>query len=248
LKGGVLLMGGPAKIGKTFLGLDLAHSLGVGGQVWGLNHHVIEPTPTLYVDKELGVYGFQERVQMRYKELGIRPPDNLFFLSKPPDFYLDTGPGIAKLREEVKATGAKVVILDPISKCLAGDENSNNDVNRLFLNLDNLLSEFPEMGLILLHHYGKPPKGEDAANWDPYSPYNFRGAAKWFDSPDSLITFQRFPAMRADEWWRLHAGMELRHAKRPDDIIKLGLTEGGLVRPVLEPVEDEPAKPKKRWR
>jgi hypothetical protein len=229
MKGGIMLMGGLAKIGKTMLGLDLAHNLGTGGTLWGTDYQVLSPAPVLYIDKELGEYGFHERVKKRYETLGTPPPGNLYYLSRPRDFYLDTHSGIDRLADEVTATGAKIVFLDPISRCMMGDENSNTDVNRLFVNLDRILADFPDLSFVLTHHFGKPPRGADADDYDPFSPYNFRGASKWFDAPDTLVTFQRQPAGGPTEWWRLRTGWQFRHAPEPEENLVLAVTDGGLI-------------------
>jgi hypothetical protein len=234
MKGGIMLIGGPAKIGKTMLGLDLAHNLATGGTLWGTDYKITTPVAPLYVDRELGVYGFHERVKHRYDTLGVRPPDNFYYMTKTRGLYLDTAGGIGILGEEISKTGVRVVFIDPVSRCMMGDENSNTDVNRLFTNFDGLLADFPDLSLILTHHFGKPPK-EDDDSYDPFSPYNFRGASKWFDAPDTLVTFQRTCGALPGEWWRLRTGWEMRHAPNPADQLILAVGEGGLVHRVERP-------------
>src|SRR5688500_5402581 len=73
-KGGIVVMGGPAKIGKTFLELDLAHSLAVGGPMWGTEYEVKDTAPVLIMEREVGVYELQRRVKVHYKKRGTPPP------------------------------------------------------------------------------------------------------------------------------------------------------------------------------
>jgi RecA-family ATPase len=237
IKGAVMLACGPAKIGKSQLIVDIADSLTRGGCLWGVEGFEIpEPVATLYLDGELGKYGLHQRVRYRYEALGYPPAPNLFYLSKPKGFMLDTMAGAELLAREVAATKAKVVIVDPISKFLHGDENSNTDVNRLFQNLNGLVADTNDLSFVLVHHYGKPPKpGTDgAAEYDPLDAYNARGAAKWFDSVDTLVTIQMQKAVLPGEDRRFKTGWKPRHAPEPAPIT-LALHPGGLVSQVVEP-------------
>ncbi len=208
-------MGGPAKMGKTFLLMDLAHELGEGGKMWGTEFEIKEAVTTLYVEQEIGMYEFQRRLKNRYNALGGRVPQNVFVLSKVPGMMLDTARGIEILRREIQAVGAKVVILDPISRFMIGSENDNTQVQVLIRQLDELVGSVPDLSIVMSHHFGKPPASKEAAeDYDPLSAYNFRGASKWFDAPDTLITFQSLPT-RGTEWKRMRAGFELRQGPSP---------------------------------
>ena len=207
-----MLLGGYAKIGKTFLLLDLAHNVATGGKLWGTDITVPVPAPVFYFEQEVGEMEFQRRVKMRYDALKIIPPDNLFYESRAKDFFVDTIRGVDHIRKRIKETEAKVIIVDPIGRCLLGDENSNKDIGGLFQHLDGLLHDFPEVSIIMAHHFGKPPKEDDA---DPLSPYNFRGASKWFDAPDTLITFAPMTP-HPGEWKRLKCRFEVRQGEPMD--------------------------------
>ena len=227
-------MGGEAKIGKTFLLLDMAHCLATQGNLWGTHLEVPEAARVLYAEQEVGEYELQRRLKLRYQE---PPPKNLFYTSKLKDFLLDTPTGKQCLINLVKESDANIVIIDPISKCMIADENSNREVNRLFLNLDEVCYQFPGLSIIIAHHFGKPPKMEQQQVLDPLSPYNFRGAAKWFDNPDSLITaIKRVP--KPGEWKRLRVGFEVRQGESPIPLT-LAILAGGIVRVV--PNENLPA-------
>jgi hypothetical protein len=75
---------------------------------------------------------------------------------------------------------------------MVGNENDNSDVQKLVRHLKELMVKHADkdLSIVLSHHFGKPPRVTDDEH-DPLSPYNFRGASKWFDMADSLITFQR---------------------------------------------------------
>jgi RecA-family ATPase len=224
-RSGIVLMGGQAKIGKTFLLLDLAHNLAHGGDLWRLDYKVVEPAPVLYFEQEVGETEFQRRVKLRYDRLGHEPPENFFYVSKMKNFMLDTNEGQIRLAKEIKATGAKVVIIDPIGRCLLGDENDNSVIGKFFQRLDQTLLDFPGLTLVISHHFGKPRKDDE---YDPLDPYNFRGASKFFDAPDALITLcplQPHPG----EWKRIKGRMRLRQGEEPPGDFEILITPGGVV-------------------
>jgi len=233
-KNGLLLVGGYAKIGKTFLLLDAAHQLATGGCLWGLSDYRAEdPTTVLFLEQEVGEYELQRRVKLRYDALGAPPPGNLYYAAKDVRtglILLDTITGKQALARLIDESKAKVVIIDPVSRFMLGNENDNTQVGNVIRGLDELMTQFGDLSIILSHHFGKPPKtvdGDESA-FDPLSPYNFRGASKWFDAPDTLITMQRLRG-RNDEWWRLTTGWRTRQAPEPEGNIKLVIRPGGLV-------------------
>jgi hypothetical protein len=228
VKGGLMLAGGPPKIGKSWLAVNAADQLSRGEALWG-TWPVPAEVPTLYIDRELGIYGYHERVKQFYDATGRRPNSNLFYLSKPPGMFLDTARGLDLLRKEIDRTGARVVIIDPVARSMIGEENSNTAVAHLFSNLDELVAADPDLSIILFHHFGKPPKGDYATDFDPLDPMNFRGAATWFAAPDSLLTFARENG-RDGEWWRVKCRAVLRHGKDSEDRT-FAIGDGGIVSP-----------------
>jgi AAA domain len=224
-RSGIVLMGGQAKIGKTFLLLDMAHNLANGGDLWRLDYNVVEPVPVLYFEQEVGESEFQRRVKLRYDRLGTEPPDQFNYVSKMKSFMLDTNEGQVRLAKEIRATGAKVVIIDPIGRCLLGDENDNSVIGKFFARLDQTLVDFPGLTLVISHHFGKPRKDDD---YDPLDPYNFRGASKFFDAPDALITLCPV-SPRPGEWKRIRGRMRLRQGEEPPGDFEILITNGGVV-------------------
>lgn len=230
-RGGILLIGGPTKVGKSFLVIDLAHNLTSGGKVWGVEEfRVPVPATVLYVEFELGEYGLQKRIKERYNTLGTPPPKKFYCLSRPRNCYLDTVDGMRMITREIEAVNADVVIIDPISRALIGNENDNSEINRLFKRFDDLLAAKPNMSIVLSHHRRK---GSDELEPDPLSPYQLRGASKFIDAVDSIMTLQKIPAVLPGELWRLKTGWELRQDLSPEGIV-LAVYRGGLVGRVVE--------------
>ena len=241
-------MGGEAKIMKTWLALDMAHTLTVGGSLWGLDYKAA-PVGVHYFDSEVGEYEFHRRVKIKYEALGIRPEDNFFFSSKLPDFAIDTQKGQTVLAKEIEQSKAGVVVIDPVGASMAGDENSNTDVEKVFTNLSELMIDQPELSFVLIHHYGKPPKIKD--DYDPLAPYNFRGASKFVDRATTLITAMTM-GDHPGEWRRLKTRMTIRQGPPPEHDIKLSVLPGGKVIPTPEaakvPGFKSASSAKQKWR
>ena len=227
-RGGILLIGGYAKVGKSFLLLDLIHGLATGSKVWG-HFTVPEPTTVLYLDFEIGKVALQQRVKWRYDTLKTPPPKGIYYLSRPKQMFLDTAEGASALAREIEETGAKVVVVDPLSRCMLGQENDAADVGRLFRHLDELLAKYEDLSFVLSHHLGKPPK-EDAL-LDEFSPYRLRGSSRFFDCPDAIAIVHKGMLASPGELWRLKIGFELRQAASPP-ALKLVVMDGGLIQPV----------------
>jgi RecA-family ATPase len=228
-KGGIIVMGGPDKIGKSWLVLDLAESLAAGGRLWDTEYDVKSTGTVLIMEREIGVFGFQERTKLRYGHLGYPPNRNIFYTSKMKGLLLDTDSGLKLLDTEIQATGARIVFIDPVSMAMNGEENSNTDVQHLINNLRDVQVDYPELTFILTHHYGKRPKGQFADDYDPLERENFRGAKKWVDAADTLITFHRTESKDPDVWWKLDARFTLRHGPNPKNDFKFLVLKGGII-------------------
>jgi RecA-family ATPase len=63
-KRGVLLFGGLEKIGKSFIGLEVARALSTGTPLFGYPDFVVEEKArVLLVEMEVGEYGLQDRTR-----------------------------------------------------------------------------------------------------------------------------------------------------------------------------------------
>lgn len=233
-KNGVMIMGGEAKIGKTWLCLEMAQTLSEGGNLWGLDkYETVDPVGVHYFDAEVGEYEFHRRVKLKYDVLGRPPRDSFFFSSRLTNFAIDTSEGQMVLARELEESGARVAVIDPVGAALSGDENSNQDVERMFTSLSELMISMPELSFILIHHYGKPPKNREESDYDPLSHYNFRGASKFVDRATTLITVARM-ADHPGEWMRIKTRFKIRQGPPPEHDMKLSVLPGGLIIPTPE--------------
>ena len=223
-KHGIMLLGGEAKIGKSLILGSLARSLVTGEAPFGMEGLAApERARVLLVDQEVGEYGLQKRCRPMLADL---PPEayaeRLMYVTKDPDLMLDKEKGLKALWEYVDSAQPNVLILDPVGKMISVDENDNIEIAKVFHSLERLQKDFYHLGLsiILSHHFLKPPRTtRDREGFDPLESYNFRGAGKWKDAPDTLVTVSRGDKLPLPhQAWSLNMRILPRHAEEPPDI------------------------------
>ncbi len=221
-KGGTLLFGGGAKIGKSFILLELARALALGVSPFDCTKmQVAEPVRVLFVEQELGQYGLQKRVKTIFENEDPKVyGDKLWYASKIPELQLDSHEGRSILFDLVDEVKPNVLLLDPIGRMNSYDENKSDQIQQLFNSLETLVKIFSEQDLsvVISHHFLKPPS-EDS-NRDPLDPYNFRGSSKWKDNPDSLITVQKLKFLdKPYKAWNLRMRFDTRQDEGLPDML-----------------------------
>jgi len=187
-KQAIWLLGGLAKIGKSFLMTEIGFSLASGAPLFGCWPVVEGPKGVLYIEQENGQWELQRRIKTRFHS---SPPGNYWYISQAEGMLIDMG-GLERIAGEIEALGANILLLDPASYFLMGDENSNTDVGRFNRLLRTLISRSPGLSIILSHHFGKPPREYPRGpHHDPNDFLNFRGASKWGDFANTLTTIHR---------------------------------------------------------
>lgn len=113
----------PPKVGKSLVMLELAAAVATGRGVLGTRPD--RPHDVLYVDFENDP---RADVIPRLKAMGYAPEElhRLHYLSFPTMGALDSAAGGAELLAAVDAYGADVVVIDTVSRSVAGEENSND--------------------------------------------------------------------------------------------------------------------------
>lgn len=140
----------PPKVGKSLLMLEIAVAIARGTPVLG--------TPTqqkrvLYVDFENDPRG---DIRERLQAMGVGPDqlDGLRYLSYPSMAKLDTLAGTQDLMAALTTHQCEVVIIDTISRAVAGEENEN-DTWLAFYRHTGLALKQAEIACIRLDHSGK---------------------------------------------------------------------------------------------
>jgi RecA-family ATPase len=219
-----LLFGGQAKIGKSFNLLELARALTTGTFLWGSpDFPVPESCKVLLAEKELGPEELRRRALDTFApEIWDGIQDKLIYLSQVPGLKLDNAISFNEFRKLVADTQPNVIMLDPISKFMEGDDSSNAAIAKLFDNLDRLIADNTErdMSIVVSHHFKKPPAENFRAEWDDLDPYNFRGGSKFYDDPDTLVTMarRRAPGIDPEQGWDLKCRLEARRGRLPETV------------------------------
>jgi len=220
-KGGTMLFGGAAKIGKSIIMLEFARALSTGTRPFDSSIFTVpKKCNVLLVEQELGEYELQKRLTHTLaRHRPAQYSDTLHFLSAVPEMQLNTMEGMIYLGDEIERVQPNVVFLDPISMFHGYDENSNSEIGELFRRLQTLKERFPHLDLafVLSHHFKKPSTNKWTAS-DPLTPYNFSGSQRWFNTPDTLVTFDRRKTLADKSGWFLESRWIPRRGKQLDDI------------------------------
>lgn len=139
------------KVGKSLLMLEIAVCVAKGAEVLGTTPD--RPRRVLYVDFENDPRG---DVRERLEAMGYGPDDldNLVYLSYPSLGALDGERGSLELLAAIDAYGCEVVVIDTVSRSVAGDENEN-DTWLNFYRHTGLKMKQHGVAMIRLDHAGK---------------------------------------------------------------------------------------------
>jgi hypothetical protein len=156
----------PAKQGKSFITLWMVSALATGRAILGKPES--EPVDVLYLDYEMT----QEDLQDFLTQFGYSKRDDLSHLHcfQPPMMPpLDTAEGGDAVCRLVEATGAKLVVMDTVSRVIEGDENSADTFRALYRHTCQRLKHMG-VAYVRLDHTGKDPskgqRGSSAKNDD----------------------------------------------------------------------------------
>lgn len=217
-----MLVGADPKAGKSMVALELGRALSTGTAPFEYHgFSVPDPTKTLYIDQEVGERGLKDRGLTMFRGDMDLVGENLYYVSKDPELMLSDPRGVARLDGYIRDVNPGVLILDPIGRLHAYDENDNTQIGALFHTLDRLIRKYREadLSIILIHHMRK--KGSDTQNQiDPLSFHNYRGSSRFPADPDTLVTINRLENIRSEKGgkaWKIAVRWETRQAEGPGE-------------------------------
>lgn len=178
-QGRKMILTGASKAGKSFLLIELAIKIAMGGRWLG---HLCTKSKVLYINFELSKDSFTDRLREICANLKMDPAElsgmfdtlTLRGMAKP---FKELIPSI---KHKIKKGEYKVLILDPIYKTLLGDENDAKVVSEFCNALDNV-SATTGCTVIFCHHHNKSA-GENTAAQNRSS-----GSGVFARDPDAIV-------------------------------------------------------------
>ena len=149
--GGLIVVWGPPKCGKTFWTLDLVAHIALGIP-YGRSERVVEQGCVCYIAAE-GEAGIKTRtVAFRQKRLlnGEDPP--LYLMVTSLDLVHQIDELIAAIGSQLQ-DGCKVIVVDTLNRTIAGSETKDEDMGHYVQAAERLREAF-NCTVIIIHHCG----------------------------------------------------------------------------------------------
>ena len=147
------ILGGIAKLGKTWLALDLAVSVASGTPALGV-FAVPTPGTVLVFAAEDSLSMVRDRIAAMAQIRGISLDSLPLHLLDSPTVRLDSKHDLRRLRLTLDALRPCLLVLDPLVRLHSADENSATDVASLLGELRTIQREY-QMAILLVHHLRK---------------------------------------------------------------------------------------------
>lgn len=150
------------KAGKSWTVLELVRALATGTAFLG-RFAVKQPRRTLYIQEEDSL----QRVLRRFKQMlkgdpSQSPPSDEYLLwSIRAGFKIDSDAWMEKLRQEIEAFSAEVIVLDVFNRLHGSDENKQAEMTAILNALTTLTNQYG-CSFIIVHHNRKPQAGSEA--------------------------------------------------------------------------------------
>ena len=189
----IVLMAGHSGTYKTWHALGLALD-GAFGLPW-LGHPGLDaeygPFTTLYVNKEMSGSILGQRLKtLARNERYISNPDweqiieNRIVFADEAALDLNVADQRDRLEDAIHESGAKLVVLDSLSMCWHGDENSSTEVGLLYAELRGII-ERTGCTFHPLHHLTKPQGGRKRE--EHVSQFAVRGSGQLMQQADAAV-------------------------------------------------------------
>ena len=81
-------------------------------------------------------------------------PPQMYYEASPSITYLDDRATFERFAEDVRPIAPNVIILDCLSGCYGGDENSSEDMSKFIRNISELKEEH-QAAVVVIHHSNK---------------------------------------------------------------------------------------------
>ena len=151
------VIGGAPKCSKTWLGLDLALSVATGTACLG-KYAVPHPGPVLVYLAEDALPVVRQRVEAMTRHRGLELDRVAIHVITAPTLRLDRDPHRSQLFETAKRIRPRLLLLDPLVRLHAIDENHAGEVAGLLAYFRSLQRQL-DLSVVLVHHTRKNAAG-----------------------------------------------------------------------------------------
>ena len=222
--GGLIVIWGPPKCGKSFLAFYIVMHIALGGLYRGRR---VQQGPAVYLALE-GSRGFRARIEAYRREHGVADAP-FYLITERTDLIRDHKALIVAIKEQIGETPPVVVCIDTLNRSLTGSESKDEDMAAYIQAADAIREAF-NCAVIIVHHCGV----------DGTRP---RGHTSLTGAADTQIAVSRDEAnniIATVEWMK--DGVEGDVIMSRLEIVDLGIDDDGepLTSCILVPVEGDP--------
>lgn len=221
--GGMMLISGPAKIGKSMMIEDLILLL-AGAEGKFLEHFsVLQPGSVFYLQSEVNKPNLRHRLDRIASSRGTawnKTPHAKFYFHK--RLNLGEPNNVKSLTNAVKESGAKYLVIDPLARFHFLNENKQSDMAKILATIERVAQEAGCIASIVVHHHGKPQEGQEREGLQ-----SLRGASVIGDWANAYAIVKGRRNPRTDEKYA-EVSFELRDAEEPNNGIPLKMKRDKL--------------------
>jgi RecA-family ATPase len=167
---------GPPGVGKSFLTLDLAHSIGIGNSWFNFD---TTAGSVMYVAASEGHYGlkYRKRAWEMYNNTKV---ENVFYGLDP--VHLPKRQHVDTFLKAIEPFEPSLIVLDTLARCAVGiDENKTDGMGQIVDAVDHI--RFRTGAAVLLVHHSTKPDAEDRVT--------YRGNSALEGAADTMIEVTR---------------------------------------------------------
>ena len=212
-----MMIFGESEAGKSYLIIQLALDLGTASPFLGYDIPV--RSRVLVLQSELSERRYRERFARLSATYPLEPE---IWVCTVENMKVDVEPRRRELGVIIQDIEPDVVMIDPLRAFFQGDENSSQDIERLFTGFAELQTMTPTpFSLIYAHHVRKPPPGFSASTGKA----SVRGSSLVVDRPSTILGLE---VNATQDVWTLHTVKARNRDKRPDAMVLDVSPETGL--------------------
>jgi hypothetical protein len=146
--GGLIVVWGPPKCGKSFWIYDIAMHPALG---WAYRGHRVRPGCVVYLALE-GGSGFRRRVDAFRRHHRVTEAE-FFLITERIDLIMDHKRLVAEIRAQLDPRTPVLVVIDTLNRSLAGSESKDADMARYVQAADAVREAF-NCAVAIVHHCG----------------------------------------------------------------------------------------------